>query len=170
MNRTFVLVIAILLLLASCAAPVTEGVEVRDAWARPAAQGANGAVYFVIRSSDADEITSVSADVTEAVEMHESMMSGDVMEMHQLESVSLPAGQDVPFEPGGLHIMLVGLKQEIQVGDEIEITLHFQNHEDIQINVPVKDASTLQADHSSNTHSPGNFFAEQFVNFAKETE
>ena len=144
MNRTFVLVVAILLLLASCAAPVTEGVEVRDAWARPAAQGANGAVYFVIRSSDADEITSVSSDVAEAVEMHESMMSGDVMEMHQLESVSLPAGQDVSFEPGGLHIMLVGLKQELQVGDEIEITLHFQNHEAIRVNVPVKDTSTPQ--------------------------
>ena len=152
MNRTFVFVLAILLLLTGCAAPVTEGLEVRDAWARPAAQGANGAVYFVIRSSNADEITSASSDIAEAVEMHESMMSGDVMEMHHLESVPLAAGEEVPFEPGGLHIMLVGLKQELKAGDEIEITLHFQNHEDIHVNVPVNDASTPQENHSSNTH------------------
>jgi hypothetical protein len=145
-------VIAIFLLLTGCVAPMTEGVEVWDAWARPAAQGANGAVYFVIRSSDADEITNASSDIAEAVEMHESMMNGDVMEMHQLQSVRLPAGEEVIFEPGGLHIMLVGLKQELQVGDVIEITLHFQNHEAIQVNVPVKDASTPPENHSSNTH------------------
>ena len=144
MKRILVSVLTIIVILSGCAAPATEGVDVRDAWARPAAQGGNGAVYFVIRSSAADELVGVVSDVAEAVEMHESMMNGDVMEMHQLESVPLKAGKEVVFEPGGLHIMLVGLKQDLKLGDEFEITLQFRDHEDIQLSVPVQDTPALK--------------------------
>ena len=139
MKRILLSVLGIVFLLSGCAAPATEGVEVRDAWARSAAQAGNGAVYFVIRSSAADEILRVSSDVAEAVEMHASTMNGDVMEMHQLESVPLSAGEPVTFEPGGLHIMLIGLKQDLKAGDEIEITLHFKNYQDLPVIVPVRD-------------------------------
>src|SRR5215216_3410406 len=138
-NRISVFVLAIMFLLSGCAAPATEGVEVRDAWARPAAQGENEAVYLVIRSSEEDEITGVSSDVAEAAEIHESMMNGDVMEMHQEESVPLGAGEEVRFEPGGLHIMLVRLKQDLKNGDEFEITLQFKSREDLKVRVAVKD-------------------------------
>jgi periplasmic copper chaperone A len=140
LNRILVFALASVFLLIGCAASAKEGVEVREAWARPAAQGENGAVYFVIRSSTEDEITSVASDVAEAAEMHESMGSGDVMEMHLVESVPLGAGEDVSFEPGGLHIMLVRLKQELKPGDTIEITLHFKNHADLKVGVAVKDS------------------------------
>ena len=126
-------------LLSGCASPASEGVEVHEAWARPAAQGGNGAAYFVIRSSAADEIVGVSSEVADAVEMHESIMSGDVMEMHHLESIPLEAGGEVRFAPGGLHIMLISLKQDLKSGDEIEITLHFMNHEDLTVQVTVRD-------------------------------
>jgi copper(I)-binding protein len=134
-----VLVLTATLLLSSCSAPATEGMEVRDAWARPALQGGNGAVYFVIRSSIADEIVGVTSGVAESVEMHESRMTGDVMEMRQAESVPLGAGDDVTFEPGGFHIMLIGLKQDLKNGDEIAINLQFKNHEDLRVNVDVTD-------------------------------
>jgi len=149
-NRTWKFVLLIVLLLNSCAAPVTEGVEVRDAWARPAAQGGNGAVYFVIHSSAADEIVGVTSAIAEAVEMHESVMNGDVMEMHQLESIPLNAGEEVSFEPGGLHIMLIGLKQELKTGGEFEITLQFKNHEDLKVSVPVTDTPAAENSHSAN--------------------
>jgi len=100
-KRIWVFVLAIVFLLSSCAGQATQGVEVRDAWARPAAQGGNGAVYFTIRSSEADELVGIVSDIAEAAEMHESLMSGDVMEMHQLQSVPLKAGEEVTFEPGG---------------------------------------------------------------------
>lgn len=148
-NRIWEFVLLIVILLSSCAAPVTEGVEVRDAWARPAAQGGNGAVYFVIRSSAADEIVGVISAIAEAVEMHESMMNGDVMEMHQLEAVPLKAGEEVSFEPGGLHIMLIGLKQELKTGGNFQITLQFKNHEDLEVNVPVTDIPAAANNYSA---------------------
>ena len=147
MKRILVSVLIIVVLLSGCTAPAMEGVEVRDAWARPAAQGGNGAIYFVIRPSAADELVGVASEVAEAVEMHESMLSGDVMEMHHLESVPLRAGEEVVFEPGGLHIMLIGLKQELKLGEEFEITLQFKNYEDIQLRVPVQDTPASKENH-----------------------
>ena len=51
------------------------------------------------------------------------------------------------FEPGGLHVMLVGLKQDLKTGDEIEITLHFKNYQDLPVRVPVQDTPASEHDH-----------------------
>lgn len=139
MKRILLFILVIMLLLNGCAAPASQGIEVREAWARPATQGTNGAVYFIIHSAEEDEIVGVSSNVAEAAEIHESNMNGDVMEMHHRGSILLSAGEEVSFEPGGLHIMLVGLKQDLQTGDEFEVTLHFKNYQDIQLQVPVQD-------------------------------
>lgn len=154
MNRILVSILGIAFLLSSCAAPQAEGIEVRDAWARPAAQGGNGAIYFVIEnhSSETQEMIGVAAEIAEAVEMHESQMSGDVMQMHQLEVISLGPGEEVTFAPGGLHIMLIGLKQDLKHGDEIEIRLDFANHQDIQVTVPVQDTPASETDDAANNH------------------
>jgi periplasmic copper chaperone A len=138
-KRVLMLVLTIAFLLSACVPE--KGIQVREAWARPAPQGENGAIYFVIEnhSSETHEMTGVASDIAEAVEMHESRMSGDVMEMQQLESVSLGQGKEVVFEPGGLHIMLIRLRRELKVGDEIEITLQFKNFEDLNVTVPVRD-------------------------------
>ena len=139
MKRILVSVLIMVFLLSGCASPATEGVEVRDAWARPAAHGGNGAAYLSIRSAAADELLSVASTIADAVEIHESTMSGDVMEMHQLQSVPLHAGEEVIFEPGGLHIMLIGLKQDLKPGEEFEITMQFKNSEDLKVSVTVQD-------------------------------
>jgi periplasmic copper chaperone A len=148
-KRLLVCVLAIGSLLSSCSVPLREGLEVREAWARPAAQGDNGAVYFVIRSSQADEIVGASTEVAEAAEIHQSTLNGDVMEMHHAPTVPLGAGEELTFEPGGLHIMLVGLKQALEGGDAFDITLHFKQHEDLEVSVAVRDGSASHEDHET---------------------
>jgi copper(I)-binding protein len=140
--------------LSACASREAGGVEVRDAWTRPAAQGGNGAIYFVIENHSAEmqELIGVTSDVADAVEMHESRMSGDVMEMRQIESIPLGPGEGAVFEPGGLHIMLIGLEQDLKTGDEVQITLDFANYEDILLTVPVQDTPASESDHSPNSH------------------
>lgn len=139
MKNIFFLMIAGMFVLSACGAE--EGIEIQNAWARPATQGENGAVYFLVRnrSSSADEITGASSDAAETVELHKSMMVGDVMQMQKQESVPLEARAEVEFKPGGLHIMLIDLKQDLKINDEIEIILHFKNSDDITLKVPVKD-------------------------------
>jgi periplasmic copper chaperone A len=146
-KRILMLVFTISLWLSACGAE--KGIEVHDFWIRPAAQGENGAVYFVIynHSSKADELIGVSSDVAQAVEIHESKMTGDVMEMHQLESVPLEARAEIEFAPGKLHLMLVDLQKDLKTGDEIEITLHFKNFDDLNVIVPVRDIPASEEHH-----------------------
>jgi periplasmic copper chaperone A len=126
-------------LLAACSA--ATGIEISKAWTRPALQDGNGAVYFLLQNHSAisDELTGVSSEAARAVEMHESKMEGDVMQMRQILSVPIRGKEGIEFGPGSNHVMLVGLNRELQAGDEIQITLHFKNHEDLQVTVPVQE-------------------------------
>lgn len=125
-----------------------EGIEVRDAWIRTAPQGGNSAMYFIIHNYSADdELVGVSTEVTDAAEMHESSMVNDVMQMRVVMSVPLASGEDVVFESGGLHVMLVGLKKEAKVGDMVDIVLHFKNNEDIRLQVPVQEGADEHGGH-----------------------
>ncbi len=153
MERNLIVVLAIAMLLGACGAE--KGIEVHEIWMRPVAQGENGAVYFVMHNhaSEADELVGVSTDSAEAAEMHESKMNGDIMEMRQVESIPLEAYAEIDFAPGKFHIMLVNLKKDLNVGDEIQLTLHFKNFEDITVKVPVRDTPAPEEDHSSTDHS-----------------
>jgi copper(I)-binding protein len=128
-----------------------KGITVHDAWMLPTAQGENGAVYFVLQndSTEHDELIEVSSDLADSVEMHESsMMAGtDVMQMNQVPSVALDANSKVTFAPGGLHVMLVGVKNELKTGDVVEITLHFRNHADIPVSVSVAEFAPDEHSH-----------------------
>ena len=139
MKRSILFVLLATLLLSACGAK--EGIEVSDVWARTGTQGGNGAVYFVIQNhdTDMDELIGVVSDVADAVEVHESKMEGDVMMMNHVGSVTLEPSQKVEFMPGGLHVMLIGLKQDLKAGDEIEVTLHFKNSADIIVIATVKE-------------------------------
>src|SRR5574342_1135574 len=117
LNQKAFLVLVSWLLLASCqSSSITSGVmDIRNAWARPAAAAENGAVYFVIENgtAQADTLLSAQTDIAMAAELHLSQAEGDHMSMHQQMQVTLPAGEMVEFTPGGLHIMLVGLTREL---------------------------------------------------------
>jgi periplasmic copper chaperone A len=143
MKRTAFLVLMVSMLLAACRpARITTGsLDVRNAWARPAAEGDNGAIYFVIENGTAqdDVLLSGRTDLASAVELHESKMEGDHMSMHQQDEVVLPAGEAVEFSPGGLHIMLVGLTRELKAGETFDITLVFKQAGEKIVSVSVKD-------------------------------
>ena len=139
---------AVVVLLAACSA--AGEMEAHEAWARPAAQGGNGAVYFLLHNHtlEDDELTGVSSDAADAVEIHESMAEpDDTMQMVMRPSIPLPAGGELKFEPGGYHLMLVGLKQDLNMGDEFKVTLHFKNHADIVMTVRVQEADGMDMEH-----------------------
>jgi copper(I)-binding protein len=139
MKHFLMSVLAGLLLLSACSP--SSGIEVSKAWMRPAVQGGNGAVYFLIqnRSDSADELTGASSDVAQAVELHESKMEGDVMQMRHAMSVSLEGNTSLEFAPGGWHVMFIGLNRDLGVGDQVQLTLQFRDHEDITVIIPVQE-------------------------------
>jgi copper(I)-binding protein len=142
-RNTFLVLACFLPLLAACqAGRITSGVlDVKDAWARPAATGSNGAVYFIIENgTDQDDVLlSARSAVTTATELHLSQMEGDHMSMHRQEQVVIPAGEAVVFSPGDLHIMLVGLTRDLTHGETFDLNLEFERAGEKTVTVRVKD-------------------------------
>lgn len=129
------------LLLGACA-PAATDIEASNVWARTGMADGTSAVYLILVNGTTadDELLSASSDIAAAVEIHKSQLGPNgEMQMIPQESVPLAAGAKVVFKPGGLHVMLIGLKQELKVGDQFEVTLHFKNHADIILKVIIKE-------------------------------
>ncbi len=135
----FLFLIGLSLLLAACSAGGSGEFQIKDAWARPGLAGGNSAVFFVIENpGEADLLLSASSDVAKAVELHMTMMQDGNMQMKHQINVPVSSGETV-FEPGGLHVMLIGLKNDLKAGDTFEVTLQFEKNGEKTISATVKD-------------------------------
>ncbi|MCC6804330.1 MAG: copper chaperone PCu(A)C [Anaerolineae bacterium] len=118
------------------------GMHVVGAWARPSIPGAptSAAYGLLVNLTDADEtLVSAHTDVAEATELHEMIMGeNDVMMMRPVESgIPVPAGGAAVLQPGGLHVMLIGLTADIPTESTLDLTLTFANAGEMHLTVPV---------------------------------
>ena len=129
------------------------GLHVMDARARPSPMAAgNGAVFLTIVNPTAapDRSVSVSSPVAAAAEIHETVDDNGVMRMvPQPDGFEIPAHGAVELAPGGKHIMLLNLTQQLQPGQEIEVTLTFEYAPPISLTVPVVEMDEAMPEHSS---------------------
>ncbi len=103
---------------------LADSVKIEDAWVRATAPGQKVAGGFMQLTADADmALVGGSSPVSRSLELHIMKMDGGVMEMRQVKEIALPKGETVKLQPGGLHIMFIGIKQQIKPGDKVPITL-----------------------------------------------
>ena len=76
--------------------------------------------------SEEDRLLRIEAEVAETIELHLSEMKDDVMMMRPVEGIDIPAGETIELKPGGYHIMLVNLQQEIKPGEKYPLTFVFE--------------------------------------------
>jgi periplasmic copper chaperone A len=109
-------------------------------YARTTAAGqASGGGYLKLENKGADDkLLSASADVAASVELHSMSMEGDVMRMRQIDNIALPQGKTVELKPGGLHLMLVGLKAPLKNGDKFAMKLKFEKAGEVTVTVNVE--------------------------------
>lgn len=99
-------------------------VKVENPWLRPAVAGQSGTGGFArFTSEKGATLVGVTSPAAGVAEIHEMAMQGDVMKMHAIESLALPAGQAVELKPGGHHLMLMQLKQPLAAGSSVPVTL-----------------------------------------------
>ncbi|MGA2565121.1 MAG: copper chaperone PCu(A)C [Steroidobacteraceae bacterium] len=122
------------------AAPAPESLTVLKAWSRATAPGASvGVAYFeIVNSGAADTLTAIQSPVAERVEMHSMRIDAGVMQMRPVASVQVPAGARVSFRPGGLHAMLMELKEPLKEGQRFPLTLVFEHAGPIRIEALVQ--------------------------------
>lgn len=152
MKKRYIIFFFTALVLTACGVTETE-LEVHNAWVRPTAPGQNAALYFSLHNhtATADELLSISSTVTDTIEIHETTVENDIAQMRMLNSLPLAADEEIIFEPGGLHVMLVGVRQELVLGAQIEVSLHFRDHADIVVNVQVEN-TVPEGDHPLEEH------------------
>jgi copper(I)-binding protein len=65
--------------------------------------------------------------------------SGSMMTMRKVDRIAVPAHGTTSLEPGGYHIMLVGLKRTLAAGDEVQVTLTFASGRTLEVKATVRD-------------------------------
>ena len=116
-----------------------DGIRVENAWSRVAMQGGTGVVYLTITDSGApDRLMSIAAPVAAKAELHESFTEHGVAKMRAVVTLPVVPGTPVTLAPGGHHIMLMGLKQQLKEGDNFPVTLSFERSGQITATVAVR--------------------------------
>lgn len=137
--RAVLVLMTIVLVLSACAQQ--PEITIEQAWARPGFKGDNSAAYLVINNAtdQGDGLIGASCDIASVTEIHLSKMDAQgTMTMERQDLVGIPAGEEVALEPGGLHVMLMDLVEDLNVGDKFELTLEFQRSGDLVTEVEVK--------------------------------
>lgn len=114
-------------------------VKIVSAWARPS-NSAVGAAYLTLHNNGLKDCKLIHAecDLCQTVELHTHIHEGHIKKMRPVKEIVVPAGQTVVMQPGGLHIMLMGLKQPVHEGDTIALTLVFADQRRQKVEVPVQ--------------------------------
>jgi hypothetical protein len=148
----------LLVLLAACGAPAGPSIEARDVWARPAMAGSGmsegesggmgraapgtGAVFMRLANEgrEADRLVGGRTSVAQTVEIHETRMEGEVMKMQMLaDGLEIPAEGEVLLQPGGYHVMLIGIERDLAVGDRFAVDLQFEKSGTLTVEAEVRE-------------------------------
>lgn len=128
-----------------------QGVVVSGAWVRAVGAGRPmSAAYLTLCNAAApdDALIAASSPAVATVEIHESTKTPQgVVGMRPVNSVALPAGRPVPFEPGGTHLMLIGLLGPLEAGGVMPLTLEFASGKTQTIDVPVQEGAANAPEH-----------------------
>lgn len=142
------------------AEPSGPAITVRDAWVRATAptdesggedaSGMEGMVtgaFMVIEngSAAADQLVraEVSPEVAGTVELHETTMVDEVMQMRPVEGIDVPANGSAELKPGSFHVMLLDVKQALNPGDTVTMTLVFKSGTTLQVEADVRPLETM---------------------------
>ena len=122
-----------------------EPLTVSEAWAATtvgAEDPTETGVYLVIDNPGDDDVTLESASSPAAghVVLHETTVVGGETSSEEVDGITVTAGRGKVLEPGGYHVMLLGLTEPLEVGDRVEVTLAFSDGTDRTLDVPVKEA------------------------------
>ncbi|MCB8746752.1 copper chaperone PCu(A)C [Rhodoferax sp. U2-2l] len=89
-------------------------------------QQASGA-FMQLSADKSTRLVAAQSPVAKVVEIHEMVMDNNVMKMRQVPGLDIVPGSTLDLKPGGFHIMLIELKQQLKGGDVVPITLVFED-------------------------------------------
>ena len=125
-------------------------IHIHNQWVRavpPVSHTSAAYMSLVNHGSTDDQLIGITTSIVEAVEIHNVKKENGMMTMYPVEFVDLPAGGTLKFKPGGYHVMLIGLKKPLKVGDEVNLMLHFKHTDMVKIKAPVREGMPMKHKH-----------------------
>ncbi|MDS4031517.1 MAG: copper chaperone PCu(A)C [Candidatus Contendobacter sp.] len=145
----------LLALSASAFAADTTTIKVEKPWARESPPTVtNGAAYMTLVNTgkEADRLVGASGEVSATVELHTHLMEDGVMKMRPIKAIEVNPGEPAALRPGGLHIMLIGLKKPLAAGENFPLRLRFEKAGEIPVEVKVRKMES--EDSAQQSHHP----------------
>lgn len=123
-------------------------IQTEEPWARESPPMVkNGAAYMTLVNTGAetDRLLSAAGDVAETIELHTHLLENNVMKMRKVDAIEVAPGEPTALKPGGLHVMLIGLKKPLVAGQTFPLMLKFEKAGEVPVQVMVrgKDAATM---------------------------
>lgn len=144
-GRIMVLLVACSILLPT-GGVAAQAVTVRDAWVREAATGRAVTAVFMTLVNQTDKSVALvrgSASVGDTLELHEMKREGTMMRMAPVHRMEIPAHGETELRPGGLHLMIFGLKAPLALGDTVRLTLTLDNGTTLKAVAPVRSMQRM---------------------------
>jgi len=139
-----------------CASALAQAeVSIENPYVRAVPPGqTNTAAFMQLHNNSAADIALVSASskAAEHVELHNHVNNDGVMQMRQVKQVNIAANQSTALQPGGYHIMLIGLTQAIAQGDNIDLKVEFSDGTQQLLTIPVQKPMSGMKDNSHGHH------------------
>lgn len=114
--------------------------EVEDGYVRGLPPGQKNTAAFFTLHNDSERpwtLVRVETELAERVEIHRHDHVDGMMQMRQLPSLTLAAEARERFQPGGLHLMLMGLARMPQEGEQVSLTFIDDRGERVVAQLPV---------------------------------
>lgn len=116
-------------------------IHITQPWARATPKGAlTGAAYMTITNNGTtpDRVNCASSDASAKCQIHSMTMDNGVMKMRPVEGgLEIKPGETVTLKPSGFHVMLVGLKNPLEQGKMVEVTLQFEKAGMVKVEFPI---------------------------------
>lgn len=124
-----------------CAGSAADGITAIDPYVRMVPPGQpTTAAFFVLKNADDKDHKMVKAEsaVANVTELHTHVHEGGMMKMRPVKDIEIKARSETALQPGGLHVMLIDLKQPLQEGDNVTFKLTFEDNSSKEIAAPVR--------------------------------
>ena len=139
MRACLFLIFSLILLGMGCSDRDIPSVTIKNAWVRESIPPQKmTAAYLVIHNEGmATALISAFTPVAEVAEIHVMTTDGNIMRMKKIERLPIPEDGSATLQPGGNHLMLIGLRRDLAPGDSIALTLTFANGYTQTLRAPV---------------------------------
>ena len=135
----FTFPLVLILLGMGCSDRDISSVTIKNAWVRQniPPQTMTAAYLAIHNRGAATALISASTPAAEVAEIHVMTIDGNIMRMKKIDRLPIPEDGSATLQPGGNHLMLIGLRRDLAAGDSLALTLSFANGQVRTLRAPV---------------------------------